>query len=792
MMNCCGVWFSRGLKVAALALATACAGIPQQPTPGTASTPDAPPRALIDKYCIGCHNERAKVGGLTLNNIATQSISQNTAVWEKVVRKLRSRYMPPAGLPRPDEKTYESVVSSLESSLDRIAALKPDPGRTDTFRRLNRTEYHNAIRDLLALDIDVSSLLPSDDSSHGFDNVTVGELSPTLLERYLSAAQKISRLAIGGAVRAPGGETIELPADLTQEQHFDELPFGTRGGTAVHYTFPLDAEYEIQLRLTRDRNEHVEGLREAHQVELTIDGERIQVFTAKPPPPNTDQSIVDKDFHLRVPVKAGSHELAATFIKKPSVLLETDRQPYQAHFNADRHPRLQPALYSISVTGPFNASGPGDTASRQRIFVCQPEKSSEQDACAKRILSTLARRAWRGPVKDSELQVPLRFYREARAQAGFEDGIEKALRALLMSPRFLFRIEQDPPGIAPRTAYALSDLDLASRLSFFLWSSIPDDELLEAAIHGSLKQPAVLEKEVRRMLADPRSEALVNNFAEQWLYLRNLASASPDARIFPDFDDNLRQAFRRETEMFFESIMREDRNVLDLLRANYTFVNERLAKHYGIPNVYGSRFRRVTFDEGSVRGGLLGQGSVLTVSSYATRTSPVIRGKWVLTNILGSPPPPPPPNVPPLKEAGDSGKVLTMRERMAQHRANPPCAGCHKLMDPIGFSLENYDAVGRWRTTEGGVPVDAAGGLPDGSTFTGAAGLRQALLRNPELFVTTTAEKLLTYALGRGVEEDDAPAVRGIVRAARADDYRFSSLVLGIVNSTPFQMRRSQ
>jgi Protein of unknown function (DUF1592)/Protein of unknown function (DUF1588)/Protein of unknown function (DUF1585)/Protein of unknown function (DUF1587)/Protein of unknown function (DUF1595) len=792
MINCCDVWFSRALKIAALGMVTACAATSQQPTSGPASTSDAPPRALIDKYCIGCHNERLKVGGLALNNIASQSIGQNTAVWEKVVRKLRARYMPPVGLPRPDESTYNSAVSSLESSLDRIAAAKPNPGRTDTFRRLNRTEYHNAIRDLLALDIDVSSLLPSDDSSHGFDNVTVGELSPTLLERYLSAAQKISRLAIGGAVRAPGGDTIELPADLTQEQHFDELPFGTRGGTAVHYTFPLDAEYEIQLRLTRDRNEHVEGLREAHQIELTIDGERIQVFTAKPPPASSDQSIVDKDFHIRVPVKAGSHELAATFIKKPSVLLETDRQPYLAHFNADRHPRIQPALYSISVTGPFNASGPGDTTSRQRIFVCHPQKESEQDACAKRILSTLARRAWRGPVKDSELQVPLRFYREARAQAGFEDGIEKALRAVLMSPRFLFRIEQDPAGIAPRTAYALSDLDLASRLSFFLWSSIPDDDLLDAATRGTLKQPAVLKKEVRRMLADPRSEALVNNFAEQWLYLRNLASASPDTRLFPDFDDNLRQAFRRETEMFFESIMREDRNVLDLLRANYTFVNERLAKHYGIPNIYGSRFRRVTFDEGSVRGGLLGQGSVLTVSSYATRTSPVIRGKWVLTNILGSPPPPPPPNVPPLKEAADSGKVLTMRERMAQHRANPACAGCHKLMDPIGFSLENYDAVGRWRTTEGGVPVDAAGSLPDGSTFTGAAGLRQALLRNPELFVTTTAEKLLTYALGRGVEEDDAPAVRGIVRAARADDYRFSSLVLGIVNSTPFQMRRSQ
>jgi hypothetical protein len=613
-----------------------------------------------------------------------------------------------------------------------------------------------------------------------------------LLELYLAAAQKISRMAIGGAVRSPGGDTIELPADLTQEQHFDELPFGTRGGTAVHYTFPLDAEYEIQLRLSRDRNEHVEGLTGTHQVEVTIDGERVQIFTARPPAPGSDHTSVDKDFHIRIPVKAGSHELAATFIKKPSVLLETERQPYQAHFNMDRHPRLQPALYSISVTGPFSASGPGDTPSRQRVFVCHPQKTSEQDACAKRILSTLARRAWRRPVKDSELQVPMRFYREARAEAGFENGIEKALRAVLMSPRFLFRIEQDPAGIAPNTAYALSDLDLASRLSFFLWSSIPDDELLDAAIRGGLKQPAVLEKEVRRMLADTRSEALVNNFAEQWLYLRNLASASPDARMFPDFDDNLRQAFRRETEMFFESIMREDRNVLDLIRANYTFVNERLAKHYGISNVYGGRFRRVTFDEESVRGGLLGQGSVLTVTSYATRTSPVIRGKWVLTNILGAPPPPPPGNVPPLKEAADSGKVLTMRERMAEHRANPACAGCHKLMDPVGFALENYDAIGRWRTIEGGVPVDAAGSLPDGSNFQGVAGLRQALLSHPELFVTTTTEKLLTYALGRGVEDCDAPAVRGIVREARGQDYRFSSLVLGIVNSTPFQMRRSQ
>jgi Protein of unknown function (DUF1592)/Protein of unknown function (DUF1588)/Protein of unknown function (DUF1585)/Protein of unknown function (DUF1587)/Protein of unknown function (DUF1595) len=754
-----------------------------------------PQRAVIDKYCVSCHNDKVKTAGLALNTISAENVNENTEVWEKVVRKLRSRYMPPVGLPRPDESGYNTVTSALEASLDRVAAAKPDPGRTDTFRRLNRTEYQNAIRDLVAVDVDVSSLLPGDDSSHGFDNVTVGELSPTLLERYLSAAQKISHLAVGSPIRSPGGDTIMLPPDLTQEEHFDELPFGTRGGTVVHYTFPLDAEYEIQLRLARDRNEHVEGLSEPHQVELTLDGERVQLFTVKPPPSLAgDHSGVDTDLHVRVAVKAGARELGATFLKKSSALLETERQPYQAHFNMDRHPRIQPALYTLSVTGPFSATGPGDTASRRRIFVCRPGKPPDEDACAKRILSTLTRRAYRRSVTDADLQVPLKFYKDARSDGGFETGIEMALRALLSSPQFLFRIEQDPANIAPHTAYRLSDVDLASRLSFFLWSSIPDDELLDLAIQGKLKQPAVLERQVRRMLADARSETLVSNFAGQWLYLRNLASITPDVRTFPDFDDNLRQAFRRETELFFESILREDRSTLDLLRANYTFVNERLAKHYGIPDVYGSRFRRIEFGADGVRGGLLGQGSILTVTSYATRTSPVIRGKWVLANILGAPPPPPPQNVPPLKEAATEGKVLSMRERMAEHRKNPACAGCHRLMDPVGFALENYDAVGRWRSTEGegGAPIDVSGNLPDGSSFSGAAGLRQALLSRPELFVTTTTEKLLTYALGRGVEYYDTPAVRKIVRDARGGDYRLTSLILGVVNSAPFQMRRSQ
>jgi hypothetical protein len=536
----------------------------------------------------------------------------------------------------------------------------------------------------------------------------------------------------------------------------------------------------------------VEGLSEPHEVDLMLDGERLQLFTVKPPPPGNDHHLVDKDLNIRIPVKAGPHVLSVAFPKKTSALLETERQPYQAHFNNDRHPRIQPALYSVSINGPYQPKGPGETPSRRRIFVCWPSEPSQEEGCAKRILATLMRRAYRRPVTEADLQVPLKFYKDARADGGFETGIEMALRAVLVSPEFLFRVEQDPARIAPKTAYRISDLELASRLSFFLWSSIPDDELLEAAMQGKLRTPAVLERQVRRMLADPRSRALVTNFAGQWLYLRNLASATPDMRLFPDFDDNLRRAFRQETELFFESILREDRSVLDLLRANYTFVNERLAKHYGIPNIYGNRFRRITFGENSMRGGLLRQGSVLTVTSYATRTSPVIRGKWILANLLGVPPPPPLPSVPALKEKSAAGKILSMRERMAQHRDNPACSGCHQLMDPVGFSLENYDAVGRWRTVEETTPIDASGGLPDGSKFEGVSGLQQALLRRPELLTTTFTEKLLTYSLGRGVEYYDAPAVRKILGEARIKNFRFSSFILGIVNSTPFQMRRSQ
>jgi mono/diheme cytochrome c family protein len=754
-------------------------------------------RATINQYCVACHNERVKTAGLALDAAGIDRVGEHAETWEKVVRKLRGRMMPPPGRPRPDEAAYDAVVTYLENSLDRAASAAPNPGRTDTFRRLNRTEYQNAIRDLLALDIDVSALLPKDDVSHGFDNVGTAQLSPTLLERYLAAAQKVSRLAVGSPLSSPASHIVVLPSDLTQEDHADGLPFGTRGGTIVRYNFPLDGAYEIQVRLSRDRNENVEGLTEPHQVEVALDGKRVEVFTVKP---NRNQSgayyadeAVDKNLKLRLPVEAGPHELGVTFLRKTFALPETERQPYQAHFNMDRHPRIQPAVYSVSITGPFEPGVATGTPSRDRIFVCRPSAPSAEADCAKNIITTLARRAYRRPVSDADLQAPLAFYNEARADGGFDAGIEMALRAILASTEFLFRVERDPRNVAPGTAYQVSDVELASRLSFFLWNSIPDQELLDLAVRGALKEPAVLQAQTRRMLADPRSEALVTDFAGQWLYLRNLAASNPDARMFPDFDDNLRQAFRRESELFFASIVKEDRSVLDLLRADYTFVNERLARHYGIPSVYGSRFRRVTLGDGSVRGGLLGQGSILTVTSYANRTSPVLRGKWVLDNILGTPPPPPPPNVPPLPDNHAGGRALSMRERMVQHRANPACSGCHQLMDPAGLSMEHFDAIGRWRArTEAGTAVDASGGLPDGSTFDGMDGLRRALLNRPELFVSTLTEKLLTYALGRGLEYYDAPTVRAIAKDARLNDYRFSSLVLGIVTSSPFQMRRSQ
>lgn len=746
--------------------------------------------AVVIQYCVACHNEGAKTAGLALDLIVADDPAVHSETWERVVRRLRARQMPPAGMPRPDEATYNSAVNALEQALDADAVANPNPGRTDTFRRLTRTEYHNAIRDLLDLDVDVATLLPSDESSRGFDNITVGGLSPTLLERYVNAAEKISRLAVGGPRNKPDGFTVRTPPDLTQESHFDGLPIGTRGGAKVEYNFPLDAEYEIAVRLTRDRDEHIEGLRGAHNIELTLDRKRVELFTIEPPTDRGDHQGADKHLNVRIPVPAGPHTLAVTFIQKPAALLVTERKPYQAAFNYYRHPRSQPAVFSITVNGPYGEASPGDTPSRRRIFACAPGSATDEN-CATDILSKLVRRAYRRPITDADLEKPMAFFRETAAKDGFDAGIEMALSSVLVNPKFFFRIESDPEGVVAGTAYRLNDIELASRLSFFLWSSIPDDELLDTAVRGELSKPDVLDTQVRRMLADERSSNLVDNFASQWLYLRNLESIVPDMRLFADFDDNLRQAFRRETEVFFESVLRENRGVGDLLKSDYTFLNERLAKHYGIPNVYGSRFRRVPVDTESRRGGLLRHGSVLTATSYATRTSPVIRGKWVLENILGIPPPPPPANVPALKDNTVSGAV-TVRERLAEHRANPACSSCHDLIDPVGFSLENYDAVGRWRTADAGVKIDSQGGLPDGSKFDGIDGLEQALLERPEIFAGTVTEKLMTFALGRGVETYDAPAVRKIVRDAASGNYTINSLIVGITSSTPFQMRTSR
>src|SRR5262245_27314217 len=613
----------------------------QQPRDNPQPAPVAAHDTFISRYCASCHNDRLKRGGLTLDAVAAQGIGQHPEVWEKVVRKIRARQMPPVGLPRPDETTYNAEIATLEAALDRAAAASPNPGRTATLRRLTRTEYQNAIRDLLALDIDVASLLPADEASYGFVNVTVGDLSPTLLDRYISAAEKISRVAVGRPSVSPDGDTIRIPADLTQEDHIEGLPIGTRGGALLKYAFPMDGEYEIQIRLTRDRNEHVEGLNDVAELELLLDRERVKLFTVKPPEreagfsddyqPNHDN--VDRDLHARLPVAAGPHAVGVAFLKNASVLLETARQPYQAHFNSYRHPRIQPAVYSIAIIGPYAPTGVGDTPTRRRLFVARPTGPNDEDPAARKILTSLLRRAYRRPVTDAEVQGAFALYKQGSSEAAtdkFKAGIEMALAAVLVSPEFLFRVERDPGGVAPKTTYRVSDLELASRLSFFLWSSIPDDALLDVAIAGKLHEPATLEREVKRMFADNRSRALVTNFASQWLHLRNLDSITPDMRLFPDFDDNLRRAFQRETELFFESIVREDRSALDLLHANYTYVNERLAKHYGIPQVYGTRFRRINLDEDHERGGLLRQASLLMVTSYATRTSPVIRGKFVL------------------------------------------------------------------------------------------------------------------------------------------------------------------
>jgi hypothetical protein len=812
-------------------------------------------RATFERYCLTCHTTRQKERGtvpIALDTLDFSRIPADAAVWEKVVLKMRAGVMPPAGVPRPDKATHDGLVSWLEGELDRSWSANPDPGRTEPFHRLNRVEYRNAVRDLLDLDLDVSSLLPGDDVSYGFDNIAgVLKLSPTLMERYLSAAQKVSRLAVGTPPRTPTIDYFRIADDLSQDVQLPGLPLGTRGGTKISYAFPMDAVYEIRPRLTRDLNESLPLYTEAQVLEVSVDGQRVGTFTlpaigaregrgpaaraappanapappaspgsSAPPPPGQEparpaisqitqavritakeresRNRADESWNLKVPVKAGQRDVVITFLNRVSALDETARLPFQRPYPAGVNipeTRLGAYLRSVEIVGPLDATGPGQSDSRRRLFVC----STQDGACARRILSTLARRAYRRPVTAADVDPLVAFYREGSASAkatadtkeGFDAGIELALRRLLVSPEFLFRVERDPANMPSGRAYRVSDIELASRLSFFLWSSIPDDTLLDLAERGELSTPAVLAREVRRMLADPRADGFITNFAGQWLFLRNLDASVPVQSIFPDFDDGLRQSFRRETELFFDSIVREDRSAFDLLRADYTFLNERLARHYGIPNVKGSYFRRVTLEPGSMRNGLLGQGAILTVTSYPDRTSPVVRGKWILENLLGTPPPPPIPNVPPLKPTNNEGVVLSMRQRMEQHRANPVCASCHAMMDPLGLSLENFDAVGRWRTLgESSAAIDAKGRAPDGAVFEGPAGLRDMLLRS-DRFVPTLTEKMLTYALGRGLEHSDMPAVRAIVRDAAKNDYRLSSLIVGIVQSPLFRMRRA-
>ena len=823
-----------------------------EPVPGAPAARQRPssagvdsPRTVLNRYCIACHNEKLQVAGLNLNAMDPANPGEHAELWERVARKLRARSMPPPGRPRPDEASYERTASQLEAGLDRAAAANPTPGRLPAFHRLTRTEYTNAIRDLLALDdlpkeMDLAVLLPADNSSSGFDNLAdLLFVSSTQLEQYLSAARKISRLAVGDPSFPPLVDTYQMSNELNQEFQIEGAPAGTRGGRIIRTYLPLDGEYLIHITLA-------DAPREPHHLEVSVDGTRVELFTisdkpigpasatsssaGKPAPVQPQDSLaaalaekaakieigavvnrrferdrqaearraaIAKGFDVVVPLKAGPREVTVTFLKKTSALNEG---LVRARL---RGRGLQPAVASVTIRGPQNGTIAGDTPSRRRIFVCRPSNAVQEDSCARQIIASLARRAYRRPVTDTDLEPLLSIYRGARASRPFEGAVEETLQRILVSPQFLFRIERDRSRAVSVNAvqnrpqssvYPISDLELASRLSFFLWSSIPDDELLNIAAAGNLREPRVLEKQVQRMLADSRGRALATNFAAQWLYLRDVEAKSPSPRLFPDFDVGLRNAFQRETELFLKTIFTEDRSALELLTANYTFVNERLAKHYGIPNVFGTQFRRVTFPEDNPRRGLLGQGSILLLTSYSNRTSPVLRGKYVLANLLGAAPPPPPDDVPALvTQAKESTRSLSMREAMVQHRANPACASCHAQMDPIGFALDNFDAIGRWRAvSESGAPIDASGVFPDGTRFDGVVGLRQVLVSRPERFAATLTENLLTYALGRSLAYYDAPVVRKIVRDASRSDYRMSSLIMGVVNSMPFQMRGSQ
>lgn len=762
-------------------------------------------RALLDDYCVTCHSQRIVDGqnepataltsqlravGLALDALDLSAVAADAAHWEPVVRKLRAGLMPPAGRRRPDQAVLDEFRTWLETELDGAAAASPNPGRTATFHRLNRAEYHNAIRDLLALEIDVVDFLPADDASFGFDNIGgVLRISQSLLERYLNASRVISRLAVGSPPPAPFSEEFRTAQDEQQQDRATGMPFGTRGGMLVPYHFPLDADYDLKIRVSGAR-----GLDEQNRIEVTVDGEPIDLSAVE----------LGSSIELRIPITAGPHDIGVTFYRNPPVLVEQVRERFQnprTAGNSGGPGGSMPTVTSLTIAGPYDIRGPGITPSRDKVFVCQPVTGSEELDCARTILAGLARRAYRRPVTSADVEVLIEFFEMglvngdgSAASRGFDSGIELALRRLLVSPEFLVRIEADPTGVASDTPYAVTDIELASRLSFFLWSSIPDDELLDLAERGVLSQPAELDRQVRRMIADPRSKELTTNFTGQWLQLRNLATVvRPGAPYSVAFDETLRQAMITETEMFFGHVVREDRGVLELLTADYTYLNGRLAGHYGIPNVQGSHFRPVTYPAGSPRGGLLGQGSILTLTSHAIRTSPVLRGKWILNNILGTPPPDPPPNIPALDDRQTQLRVGTMRERMSAHRDNPVCAACHAMIDPAGFALEGFDAIGRSRVVDEYYNrLDTSGVLPDGTVFDGAAELRAALVARPERFVGTVTEKMMTYALGRGLDYYDMPAVRRIVREAASDGYGMQSIIVGIVNSYPFLYRRSE
>ncbi len=761
---------------ARLCLVAILAGVPSvagAASPGAQNT--AAPAAVVSQYCTGCHNAQARTAGLVLDPAELVDAGRNAETWEKVIRKLRAGSMPPVNVPRPEPEDYETLASFLEAELDRASTANVNPGRLPLLHRLTRTEYRNAIRDLLALDnlpreMDYDLLLPADNASSGFDNIAdLLFVSPTTMERYLEAARKISRLAVGDLTAPEMVNIHRIHPESVQNARVEALPFGTRGGLAVEIYFPVDADYVIDVELAG-------RAREPHQLEITIDGERVELVTigGEDPPPT----------EFRIPIEAGPKLVGITFVQRNAALEEATLRP------RTRSRGTQPAIASATIRGPYDVIGSGNTPSRRQIFLCQPENPAEEADCAERILSNLVRRAYRRPATANDLEDLRPFFDTGRQEADFDRGIQRALERLLVSPQFLFRIERERTEIEADTAYRVSDLELASRLSFFLWSSIPDDELLNAALDGGLADPEILEQQVLRMLADPRSESMVTNFASQWLFLGDVELKEPDPLVFRHFDETLRQAFERETELFVDSILRENRSVLELIDADYTFLNERLADHYGIPNVSGSDFRRVLLPGESHRGGLLGQGSILMLTSYSTRTSPVLRGKFVLDNLLASPPPPPPPDVPALTiNSRESGEALSMRDAMIQHRANPVCASCHATMDPIGFALENFDAIGRWRDTDAGDAIDTAGVFPGGASFEGMDGLKQVLLRQPEQFANAVTEKLLMFAVGRNVQYYDATAVRAIVREAREDNYRFTSLVLGVVKSAPFQMR---